>query len=73
MIYVLSPFALIGAIAAVRGLREFWRTGKMNWVGWVFVMCGPWRITCSAGNPVGRWCLPRAGRWAYRDRVGGVK
>jgi hypothetical protein len=37
----------------------------LNWLGFVAVMYGPHRITVSADNPIGRWCLPRAGAHAY--------
>lgn len=40
----------------------------MNCIGYLLVIYGPWRITCSADNPIGRWCLPRAGAYAYADR-----
>lgn len=39
----------------------------LNWIGWIAVMYGPWRITCG-DNPIGRWCLPRAGGHAYGPR-----
>lgn len=38
----------------------------LNWLGYQLVMYGPWQITCSANNWLGRWCLPRAAGWAYR-------
>jgi len=38
----------------------------MNWIAYVLVIYGPWRWTCDADHWLGRWCLPRAGAWAYR-------
>lgn len=40
----------------------------MNWIAFQLVMHGPWRVTCSADNFIGRWCLPRAGGHAYPNR-----
>lgn len=37
----------------------------LNWLGYVLVIYGPLNLTASADNPVGRWCLPRAGAYAY--------
>lgn len=40
----------------------------LDWIGYQLVMRGHWRITCSADNAIGRWCLPHAGGWIYRKR-----
>lgn len=39
-----------------------------DFIGFMFVMYGPWRITCSADNALGRWCLRHAGGWAYSKK-----
>lgn len=39
----------------------------LNWLGYMLAIYGPWRLTCSADNLIGRWSLPRAGMWAYRN------
>lgn len=39
----------------------------MNWLGYMLVIYGPLWPFATAGNPIGDWCLPRAGAWAYRD------
>ena len=39
----------------------------LDWIGWIALMHGPFRIVAHADNPVGRWCLRRAGAWAYKD------
>jgi len=36
----------------------------LDWLGWTLAVRGPWLMS-SAGNPLGRWCLSRAGNWAY--------
>lgn len=41
-------------------------TTLLDWIGYQLVMHGPHRLTCSADNAIGRWCLPRAGGHAYR-------
>lgn len=38
-----------------------------DWIGYMLLVYGPWRITCSANNALGRWCLEHAGSYAYRD------
>lgn len=40
-------------------------TTLLNWIGYQLVMHGPLSLTGSATNPIGRWCLPRAGGHAY--------
>jgi hypothetical protein len=40
-----------------------------NWLGYQLVMHGPGRITCSANNAIGRWCLQHAGAWAYPEQA----
>ena len=45
----------------------------LNWIGWIAVMHGPFRLTVSADNPIGRWCLPRAGGYAYGQSAQGSK
>jgi hypothetical protein len=47
-------------------------TRFLDWIGYLAVVYGPWRITCSADNFIGRWCLPRAGGHAYRNMAGRV-
>lgn len=47
-------------------------TRFLDWLGYQLVMWLPYWIACNPDSKFGKWCLPRAGAWAYRDDVGGA-
>jgi hypothetical protein len=42
-------------------------TKIIDWVGYQFVMFGPLWLTVNVDHAFGRWCIDRAGGWAYRS------
>ncbi len=36
-----------------------------NYIGFLLVVYGPWKLTCDPDTAFGRWCLSHAGAWAY--------
>jgi len=39
----------------------------LDWIGWMLLMHGPFRIVCNPRTRFGSWCLRRAGSYAYKD------
>jgi hypothetical protein len=37
-----------------------------DWIGYILVAYGPYKITTNPYTRFGRWCLSHAGGWAYR-------